>query len=251
MTDILGYRLKVGVLVPSTNSTVQPEMDDMRPPGVTNHLSRIAVPNQSFHSDADAAAIVEATWPDLHPALDRVMACNPDRVIMAMAVPCFWGGVSASRKLKDEMESRAGVPVTLPPDAIHEALQALATDKPIARLGIISPYMPLADRHVAKWFEEMGYGQVIVHGLKAETEDSVVDVTPEQQSTAFKRLYDEDVDALVQVGTSMASVSLTAKIEAKFRKPVLAVNTACYWSTLRAAGITDKCSGFGQLLESY
>ena len=34
-----------GVLGPSTNTTVQPDYDDMRPPGVTNHYSRIFTPN--------------------------------------------------------------------------------------------------------------------------------------------------------------------------------------------------------------
>ena len=57
MTDVLGWRLKVGLLVPSTNSSVQPETDDMRPAGVTNHVARIHVPNQTFESDADAEAI--------------------------------------------------------------------------------------------------------------------------------------------------------------------------------------------------
>ena len=31
MTDRLGYRLKIGIVVPSTNTTVQPDYDDMRP----------------------------------------------------------------------------------------------------------------------------------------------------------------------------------------------------------------------------
>ncbi len=251
MTDVLGYRQKIGLLVPSTNSTVQPEMDDMRPSGVTNHISRIDVPNQSFHSDADAAAIVQATWPDLLPALDRVMACNRERVIMAMAVPCFWGGVQATRKLKHEMQARAGVPVTMPPDAIHLALQSLGARKPIRRLGIISPYMPLADQHVAQWFEETGYEEVVIEGLKAKTEDSVVDVGIDDQIAAFKRLNQHGVDALVQVGTSMASARLAAKMEAALSKPVLAVNTACYWAALREAAIADQCDGFGQLLAQH
>ena len=33
MTDVLGYRAKFGVLGPSTNTTVQPEMEAMRPAG--------------------------------------------------------------------------------------------------------------------------------------------------------------------------------------------------------------------------
>ena len=45
MRDVLGWRRKFGVLGPSTNTVVQPDFDMMRPPGVTNHYSRIFTPN--------------------------------------------------------------------------------------------------------------------------------------------------------------------------------------------------------------
>ena len=45
MPDVLGWRRTFGVLAPSTNTVVQPDFDDMRPAGVTNHYSRIFTPN--------------------------------------------------------------------------------------------------------------------------------------------------------------------------------------------------------------
>ena len=45
MRDVLGWRCKFGVLGPSTNTIVQPDFEMMRPPGVTNHYSRIFTPN--------------------------------------------------------------------------------------------------------------------------------------------------------------------------------------------------------------
>ena len=39
--DAYAWRLKFGVLGPATNTIVQPEFDDMRPAGVSNHYSRI------------------------------------------------------------------------------------------------------------------------------------------------------------------------------------------------------------------
>lgn len=42
MTDTLGFRKKFGVIAPSTNTSVQPEFDAMRPRGVTNHFARIS-----------------------------------------------------------------------------------------------------------------------------------------------------------------------------------------------------------------
>ena len=51
MKDVLGWRKKFGVLGPSTNTVVQPDFDDMRPVGVTNHYSRIFTPNTSAVSN--------------------------------------------------------------------------------------------------------------------------------------------------------------------------------------------------------
>ena len=44
LADTLGWRMKFGVVTPSTNTVVQPEYDDLRPPGVTNHIARMHIP---------------------------------------------------------------------------------------------------------------------------------------------------------------------------------------------------------------
>lgn len=246
MTDILGTRLKVGSLVPSVNSSVEPEFASMAVDGVTHLASRILVPNQHFSSDADAAAIVEATQPDLLPALDRLMSCNPDRVIMAMAVPCFWDGVAGSRTMQQKLDARAGVPVLLPPDAVAQALRVCG----VRRIGVISPYMPLADSHVKNWFVESGF-DATVRGLRASVEDQIVNITPQQLQQGFENVDGPDIEALVHVGTSIAMARLVSQFEQTFAKPVISVNVACWWATLRAAGIDDKLSGFGRLLADH
>ena len=58
MTDALGWRCKFGVMAPSTNTIVQPDFDDMRPFGVTNHYSRIFTPNaKALSNDSFKAGI--------------------------------------------------------------------------------------------------------------------------------------------------------------------------------------------------
>ena len=57
MADRLGYRLKLGIVVPSTNTIVQPETDAMRPRGVTNHIGRIHIPDLPLTNDTEFAEI--------------------------------------------------------------------------------------------------------------------------------------------------------------------------------------------------
>src|SRR4051794_24713644 len=96
LTDRLGYRLKIGIVVPSTNTTVQPETDGMRPKGVTNHIGRIHIPDLPLGNDTEFETMVEAIGPDLYPCIDRVMTCKPAHLIMAMSIPTFWGGKTGS-----------------------------------------------------------------------------------------------------------------------------------------------------------
>ena len=113
MTDRLGYRLKIGIVIPSTNTTVQPETDAMRPPGVTNHIGRIHIPDLPLGNDTEFEAMVEAIGPDLDPCIDRVMTCKPGHLVMGMSIPTFWGGKAGSEKLLARLEQRAGTQVTM------------------------------------------------------------------------------------------------------------------------------------------
>ena len=73
MPDSLGWRGNWGVVVPSTNTSVQPEFDDMRPRGVTNHIVRIWIPNESVASNDDFNRLMENIRKEWDNALLRVM----------------------------------------------------------------------------------------------------------------------------------------------------------------------------------
>jgi maleate isomerase len=49
--DSLGFRKKFGVIAPSTDTAVQPEYDEMRPRGVSDHFGRIHIPKDPIRND--------------------------------------------------------------------------------------------------------------------------------------------------------------------------------------------------------
>ena len=51
MPDTLGYRKRIGIVVPSTNTTVQPECEAMRPRGVTNHIGRSTIKERPLNTE--------------------------------------------------------------------------------------------------------------------------------------------------------------------------------------------------------
>ena len=89
MPDALGWRKKFAVLVPSTNTSVQPEFDEMRPPGVTNHVSRIRIPNVPLKSDDDFKRLIELIVVAQMEAVDSAMSMEPDRLVLGISAESF------------------------------------------------------------------------------------------------------------------------------------------------------------------
>jgi len=248
MTDSLGYRKKFGVIAPSTNTSVQPEYDVMRPPGVTNHFGRIHIPNNPIRSDEDFDQLMVQIRGALFQAIDQVMTCEPDYLILGMSSETFWDGLEGSLRLRERVEKHAGVKVAMGSDASQAALKRLGH---IKRVGVITPYMPLGDGQVRRFFTDCGFEIVRLKGLKCESPVAIAHVSERTLREAILEVNGPDVDAVIQVGTNLVMARLAGTAEFWLDKPVLAINTATYWYALRENGIDDKIEGFGSLLSRY
>ena len=96
MRDVLGWRRKFGVLGPSTNTIVQPDFEMMRPPGVTNHYSRIFTPNAQAVSNETFMAGTDVIGRNVLEAVRSVMTCSPDYLVMGMSAVTFYGGAAGA-----------------------------------------------------------------------------------------------------------------------------------------------------------
>ena len=248
MVDSLGYRMKFGVVAPSTNTSVQPEYDKFSPVGVTNHFSRIHIPDDPVGSDEDFQNLMINIRKSLMAAVDSVMTCSPDRIIMGMSAETFWDGLEGSIELEKQLTERAGVPVAMGSDACRSALKAYGN---IRRIGVLTPYMPLGDQQVIKFFNDCGYEVVNLIGLKCSSPQQIAHVSEQTLKDTVISLNQENVDAIVQVGTNLAFAKVASISEFWLNKPVIAINTATYWWALRQAGINDKVFGYGSLLENF
>lgn len=244
--DTLGYRKTFGVVAPSTNTSVQPEYDDFRPRGVTNHFARIDIPNSAVHSDADFDQLMKNIRGSLEAAIGSVVTCDPDAIILGMSSETFWDGLDGSKILQDRMEKISQRPVVMGSDACQAALKTYGSS--IKRLGIITPYYPIGDGMVRKFFTDCGFEVVNLFGFKCDSPVNIARVTEEEMRDAFTLVNDDSVDALVQVGTNLACAKVAAYGEFWLKKPVIAINTATYWYALRQNGITDQIPGYGHLL---
>jgi maleate isomerase len=244
MTDSLGFRKKFAVIAPSTNTSVQPEFDAMAPRGVTNHFGRIMIPNDPVRNDDDFNVLMDNIRKEMMNTVDQVMTCEPDYLVMGMSSETFWDGLEGSQKLQRRVEERSGIKVCMGSDASQQALKRYGAK----RISVITPYMPVGDGQVRRFFTDCGFDIVKLKGLRGTSPVQYAHISEQELRDAINEVNGPDVDAIIQVGTNLAMARLAGIAEFWLDKPVLAINTCIYWWALRENGIDDKVDGFGSLL---
>jgi len=248
MKDVLGWRALFGVLGPSTNTVVQPEFDQMRPAGVTNHYSRIFTPNANAVSNDTFMNATLVIAENVLDAVDSVMTCSPTYLVMGMSAITFYGGVNGAEDFKKEVKDRSGLSVSIGSDSTKNALNAYGGIKNVA---FFSPYFPAANQQVLRYLEESGFSVKKDLCLECNSWTDIAKVNKDIMYSSLKSIDNDDVDALIQVGTNLPMATFAEEFESKFEKPIIPINTATYWDALRRNHITDKINGFGKLLSEY
>lgn len=101
------------------------------------------------------------------------------------------------------------------------------------------------------FFEECGFGVVRFTGLRCPSATAIAEVPETRLIEVLRDLDGPDVDAIVQVGTNLSMLRLADEAERWLEKPVLAINAATLWHSLRVNGFTDQFQGFGSLLRNF
>jgi len=245
--DRLGWRAKIGVVTPATNTIVEPEFHQMAPLGVTNHTARFLIPNMDLNSNEDFEQLVVEIKANLDDAIDGLTPAAVDHVIIGISAESFWDGAEGADILQKRLEAKAGCSMTLGSAAARSALEAVGA----RRLGVVTPYWPVADERVHHYFGQCGFEVVALKGLKANSPVNIAEQSEETLRQAMIEVNTPDVDAIIQVGTNLGMAQLAGEAERWLGKPVIAINTALYWHALRQMGIDDKIPGWGRLLTDF
>lgn len=248
MPDAVGYRAKMGVIIPSTNTVVEHDYSLMRPPGVTFHFGRMFIEEPSADNNDAFERLIAQIRGMTAIAVRDVMTAKPDHMVMGMSAETFWGGKEGNEAFVARIRDLSGgLEVSTGADACGMAARALG----ITKVAVVTPYQPVADEQVRRFFTEIGLEVVRVEGLKCPSATAIAEVDEERLRGVLAELDGPEVEGIVQVGTNLSMLRLADEAERWMGKPVLAINAVTVWHALRACGFADQMHGFGTLLREH
>lgn len=246
----VGSRGRIGVIIPSTNISVEYDCQQMRPEGVSWHFARFFVEQPDLSSDNMFLAFIDAIRDTIPDAMRDIMTCEPSYIMMGMSAETFWGGLEGNAEFTERLREQIGpdIGLTTGANALDSALKAFGAK----RVAALTPYQSVGDEQVHRFLEETGYEVSKVIGLKCDTATSIAHTPPaEVIDVVLNQLDGEDVDAIVQAGTNLSALNLFPALEKQLGKPIIPINIATIWHTFRAIGVDDKFMGKGMLFEHF
>ena len=237
-----GWMGKIGLICPSTNTSLEPEFHLMAPQGVAIHVAR---------------AYVEGAQQD---SLYKLIASNVGRASKELAsakvdVVAF-GCTSCTyfvpaEEIKSVMSREAGVEAIVTSDAVLAAFRALGA----RRVALATPRTEFVNLREVAWLKEQGVEVASYHGLQlGATAEERFDIGRVPSDVAFRlaKIVDRpDADVVFISCTNFASLQMIARIEQEIGKPVVTSNQATMWRCLRTMGLKVKVPGYGRLLEAF
>lgn len=236
-----GARARLGLVVPSTNTTAEPEIGRMLPPGVAAYAARVL--QVETEDPAEKAATVLAMRSELDRAVGELTGLGPAAIGFACTAASFLTGAADDRETCARLSGRAGRPVLTTSRAVVLALRALD----VRRIALVTPYPAgINDREVAFLAEE-GVATLSRCGLGIVGNLPKGRLPVDAAADAVLAADTDGAEAVFVSCTNWRTSERLADLERQLGKPVVSSNSATGWALLRRAGIDDPVPGIGRL----
>jgi maleate isomerase len=237
-----GRRARIGIVVPSVNTVMEPWASRVVPDGVSVHFSRMFIP-----AETTAETLIEMDRTDGKSALRQLSSIFPHVMAYGCTASSIVQGLEYDAHLRAEIAEGYEVPATTAAHAILTALQTVGA----RRISIVSPYPAKVDEAEHHYFNEAGFEVVGGAFLGISDGFRLAEPEPETLFDLGKRGCHPDADALVVSCLNTRSHTVIAALEDALGKPVITSTQATLWHAMRLAGVDDKIRGVGRLFEQH
>ena len=228
---------RIGLFVPSSNTTVEPEFYRALPPEVTLHVARLFLTQI-------APGSIENVMRDLEVQARNLASADVDVLVLGATAPSFLKGLGYDREIIAKIEAATGKRATTTSTALIEALRHLGASKIV--LG--AAYDDKVNAIAKRFLEASGVQVLDAQGLGL-VDNLVVGRLPATSALELARKIDRpDAEAIVLACTNWKSMDVIEQLESELGKPVISTTQVSIWMALRMIGWTKPITGFGRLL---
>lgn len=244
----MAIRKRIGVMVPSTNTTFEADFQMVAPRDVTVHGQRMWLTNDAF-GEAAGEAGMDRMNQDIEVGARTLATAAVDVIAYGCTTGSFYKGPGWDQDMLATITKAAGVPAVAAAPSVAEALRFFGAKK----VSVATPYPDWNNRRLRAYLEALGFEVLNVEGEpRAATSGNqgINDQDPDDVIAFASTVCRPEADVLVCSCTAWRSVEAVNELERRVGKPVVTSNQSCIWTSFRKIGLTREIRGFGRLLQS-
>jgi maleate isomerase len=238
---MFGWRARLGFLVPPGNPTVEPEMMQLVPQGVSLHFTRMVAHGVtgSLHGQEERNR-TQIAHLDENAALLAMV--KPTVMVMAHTATSYTLGKQGEAAVIERIERATGSRFITAFGSVIAALEYVG----VRRVAVGTPYDESATLQCK--------ANLQAHGLQVASCDrlsnviNIYDETPERAYALARQVDSPDADAVFLSGVGMPTIAVLETLERDLGKPVISSASAMMWNALRVSRVVASIDGFGALL---
>jgi maleate isomerase len=237
-------RARLGVLVPFTNTNLEPDLAMLCPAGVSVHAARLGGYDIDAIPDADQMAGLGAS--DLDEPLRLLGGAKPDVILYGCTSATLTHGTAFDRDLAARIAAATGAETVTAAGALAFALRTLG----VTRIAFSSPYVGAINDLAVAFFADDGVETVSRADIGRDLGNyGQGELTPDQVYDLARRADSADAEAVVLSCTDLRAAETVARLEADLGKPVVTSNQAMVFQALGLLGVPAAEVRCGRLFE--
>jgi arylmalonate decarboxylase len=223
-----------GVLIPSTNTTVETECR-LLPPTYQAHVGRLMSNGGSFSPGRDEDVDYQS----------RLLGTAKVEMLILAQTSASLFAEDYDDVVTRRMSAGAGVPAITSAQAVGRAVRALGA----RRVAIVSPYSEAVNQRAGRYFAtKHGLDTIALEGFGATDAYAIGTLGPQNARDAFVRIDRPEIEVFIVPGGNFPTMASIVSWEREFKKPVVTTNQASFWAMLRAFNSAERLPAFGRLL---
>jgi len=235
-----GWRGRIGLMVPTGNSVMEPEFQRMAPEGVTTHANRVELKDVTPASLLDMEA-------DTARSARQIAQTRVGVIAFGCTSGSFVGGPGYDDRLIRIIEDETGVAATTTTTAVLRALNAFG----VSRIALATPYIDEVTRLEVDYLQGNGFEVTNWQGGGIVGVADIQECAPEVSYRRARAVDNDRAEAVFISCTGFRTIENIAKLESDLGKPVVTSNQATYADCLRILGVGDARPGFGALFDRH